>query len=285
MGDITWSVKMPEELKEKISEKLQETGLTGKDFIDSLLTAYELQQVKTSRPEIAPDLMELEKITKRICSIYANMGERINTVLVDKDNFHITTIGEKDKLIIKQEENILSLQAIKEELEERISQAEGKIDTINKDRAETEAHYVNHVNQLSEVNLSNKDLIEEYKKKIDTMSGLLSEYETYKSQIQTLKAELETEKDLRKEAQASNKVMAEDLNKTNMVIIKTVEEHKEQITRIKEQCEFQKEKALLEQEKTFRKEMQVQTDEYNKKIKELLQELNESRKAPEPVKK
>lgn len=274
----TWSVKISEEQREKLSNMLQESGLQGKEFISNLINTYELSQIKTQRPEIAPDLQELEQITTRINSIYINIAERVNTILIDKDNSHKGTLEKKETIINQRDEKILKLEAKQKELEETIRQLEKKIELINKEHTEAETNYDKQINQLTEINLSNKALVEEYKQKNDTLTGLLSEYKIYKEKAQALITELEAEKDHRKELQEKNKTLEDDLSRTNAVMIKTADDHKEQIASIKEQCLFEKDKALLEQEKTFQKEKQVQMDEYNMKIKELLQELNKKRK-------
>ncbi len=52
-----------------------------------------------------------------------------------------------------------------------------------------------------------------------------------------------------------------------------------QIESIIEQQSFEKEKALLEQEKSLRNELQAEREEYNNKIKALLDELEARNKA------
>jgi len=104
----TWSVKMTDTLKEKIAGSLQESGLTGKEFMEVLLNTYE--QVKKDRPEITPDLDELETLTKRICAIYVNVGERITTLLNDKDNSYKTLVTEKTDLARTLQKRITELE-------------------------------------------------------------------------------------------------------------------------------------------------------------------------------
>jgi len=165
MADLTWSVKMPEELKEKVAEKLQESGLSGKEFMESLLNSYELQRVKEERPELLQDLQELEILTKRICSVYVNMGERITTVLSDKETIYKMDLHDKCTEIESLKENIKVLSLENEEINNKLLQLENSKATLEKEKAEMEARVMNEIKQLSEINLTNKDLIDEYKQK------------------------------------------------------------------------------------------------------------------------
>jgi len=267
----TWSVKMTDGLKEKISGSLQESGLTGKEFMEVLLNTYE--QVKKDRPEITPDLDELETITKRICAIYVNVGERITTLLNEKDNSFKALVEEKTDLARTLQKRITELEnAIKE----RITVAKeltAERDKIQEEKINLELRQQKELQQLAEINHSNKTLIEEYRQKNDTLTGLLAEYETYKNQIQELKKELDQERNKSKEAQGKTKDTEETLKRTKERLFQTEERYKAQIENIIDQHSFEKEKALLEQEKSLRNELQAVRDEYNNRIKALLDEI------------
>ena len=273
MGDLTWSVKMSEDLKEKIAGKLQESGLTGKEFMESLLGAYELQNVKEIRPEIAPDLQELESLSKRLCSIYVNIGERITSLLTDKENYYKEILKEKDELIKSQEEKIKELEAIRKELEKKAIQLEKERDLISKEKKKLEVSFQNELKQLTEITQSNKALIDSYKQKNYSLTEQLVDLETYKRQNQVLKAELEQERDNRKDAQVSNREAQEELKRTRDSLLQVEEQFKDQIKSLREQCNYEKDRALLEQEKALRNEIQLLREEYNVKVKGLLDEL------------
>lgn len=279
MGDLTWSVKMPEDLKEKIADKLQESGLTGKEFIEALLCSYEIQSVKEKRPEIAPDMQELEALSKRICSIYANMGERISTLLTDKEDYYKTALEEKNYFIKNLEDKIKEIMTEKEELEDKKSQIEIEKDNILKEKVAIENRLMNEVEQISEINKSNKALIEEYKQKNDTLTGLLKEYETYKKERQELNIELDGERNKIKETQRIVSEMEDKLKGSQNKLIQVEEQFKDQLKVLKEQYGIEKEKALLEQEKSLRNELQILRDEYNNKVKGLLDELEARHKS------
>ena len=99
MADTTWGVKVPEELKEKLSQVMQGSGLSGKDFVESMLQAYIIQEMSENQPIMAPDLKELQVVTNRIVAIYANLGERLSNVITDKDNWFNAELEKKEKSI------------------------------------------------------------------------------------------------------------------------------------------------------------------------------------------
>lgn len=273
----TWSVKMTDGLKEKIAGSLQESGLTGKEFMEVLLNTYE--QVKKDRPEITPDLDELETLTKRICAIYVNVGERITTLLNDKDNSYKTLVTEKTDLARTLQKRITELEnALKEKITIAKELAAEK-DKIQEEKINLDLRQQREIQQLAEINQSNKSLIEEYRQKNDTLAGLLAEYETYKNQIQELKKEVNLEKIKRAGAEDKFKKAEDALNKNKEKLFQTEERYKVQIESIIEQQSFEKEKALLEQEKSLRNELQAEREEYNNRIKALLDEIEARNKA------
>jgi len=46
MADTTFGVKVPEELKEQLSKLMQDSGLSGKDFMQSLVNVYHVEKTK-----------------------------------------------------------------------------------------------------------------------------------------------------------------------------------------------------------------------------------------------
>jgi chromosome segregation ATPase len=272
----TWSVKMTDTLKEKIAGSLQQSGLTGKEFMEVLLNTYE--QVKKDRPEITPDLDELETLTKRICAIYVNVRERITTLLNDKDNSYKALVAEKTDLARTLQKRITELE---NSLKEKITLAkelEAEKDKLREEKINLELRQQNEIQQLAEINLSNKSLIEEYRQKNDTLTGLLAKYETHKNQLHELKKEINLEKIKRAGSEDKLKKSEDALGKAKERLLQTEERYKAEVENIIKQQSFEKEKALLEQEKFLRNELQAEREEYNNRITTLLDEIEEKKK-------
>ncbi len=280
MADLTWSVKMPEELKEKVAEKLQESGLSGKEFMESLLNSYELQRMKEERPELLQDLQELEMLSKRICSVYINIGERISTVLSDKESLYKMDVQDRDTKIETLKENIKELSLENEELKKKSEQAENDKTAIEKEKTHMEARLMNDIKQLSEINQSNKALIEEYKQKNDTLSGLLTEYKEYKDKVQDLNVKIDQLRNNNRDLQSGIKDTEHELNTYKDKMAQVEERYKQEIENIKNNLIFEKDKALLEQKENMNNQLQelrdkhnAEVDKYNNKLKVLFDEL------------
>ena len=75
--DSTWSVRIPDELKEKITNIVTESGLNTKEFLANIIQSYELKMVGTEKPLFESDIDELRSITGRMNNIYVNILEKM----------------------------------------------------------------------------------------------------------------------------------------------------------------------------------------------------------------
>jgi hypothetical protein len=104
-----FSVRMDDEDKERILKLIEESGRSNKDFMNLLLSCYEINKVKVEIPSLSEDINMLEALTQQINSLYLNMGKRIQTVQKTKDMQF-----EKDTVLLK--EKIQSLTSENEKL-------------------------------------------------------------------------------------------------------------------------------------------------------------------------
>lgn len=179
MADTTFGVKVPEELKEQISKLMQDSGLTGKDFMQGLINVYQVEKTKEQLPETAQELRELQLLTQRINNIYLNLGYRIDNIVKSKDAESIEQLRKKDELISVLQAKNAELESKVETLTEAFNTSVNHKDELNK-----------RVNELTDSNNNIKALVEEYKGKNDMLLGQLKQYEKYPEEIERLKAEL-----------------------------------------------------------------------------------------------
>ena len=177
MSDVTFGVKMPEELKKQIEDLMRDAGLrTNKDFMQSLVNSYIVEKTKESIPEVAEDLKELQIITQRTNDIYLNMGYRIENINKVSEKENKDQLSKKDSIISDLQEKIEMLNFKNSELEE-----------LNENIVNQNSEQLKRVNELTEGNINIKELNEEYKSKVDTIAGLLKQYEKYPEQIEVTK--------------------------------------------------------------------------------------------------
>lgn len=259
-----FSVRMESEDKEKLMELIQESGKSSKEFMSILMGAYELNKVKIDIPEVAEDINHLEALTNQINNVYMNMAKRIQTIDTAK-----TLQFNKDMEIYKSK-----IESLKVENEGFKVDKEAMANLLQDSYAISEG-LKKQVTQFTEIMDSNKALIQEYKEKNDTLAGLVNEYKGFKNENETLKA-------LLADSQARNIDLSNKVNTKDMEIdtLKTkleaaAAEAPKEIRRTSELKDFEKEKALLEQEKLFNKKLQELQEESNKKILEYQKQAEE----------
>ena len=285
MSDVTFGVKMPEELKVQIESLMKDSGLrTGKDFMQNLVNNYVLEKTKEQLPEIAQDLKELQGLTQRIDNIYLSLGYRIENITKAQHEETVKEMSKKDSIISDLQEKINSLGADKDTITEAYN------NIVNQN-----SEYLQRVNELTENNKNIKELNEEYKNKVDTMAGIVEEYKQYKAEISAVKEQLSNAQltitnnksilNIAHESLAkANRESNNAIDELNKEIEKLKTDHTAAIELVKEKAEMQKDKLILEfkqqeQEKIQRlqEETNSKINEYQAKYKALLEELEHSK--------
>lgn len=322
MSDVTFGVKVPEELKKDISKMMQDSGLTGKEFMQSLINVYQVEKTKENIPEVAQDLKELQGLTQRINNIYLNLGYRI-------ENISKVNEEETKELLSKKESIIVQLQ----EKNEILKSEKEKIEVTHEEVVNERSDLYQRVNELTDSNLNYKALIEEYKNKIDALSGIVEEYKGFKGENEQLKLQVQklsnknnelgndlslSEKaneelinsvDKLKEENQQLKEQVKEISSKNSELEKNLsikeresndlvkdmerlkEEHKKNCESIQNKAEFDKNKSLLEKDIEHQEKIKSLNDEinslsknYNDKVKELIKELEEAQKVRKTTK-
>lgn len=283
MAEATWSVKMDTDTKERLAKLIGDSDYaTSKEFAENLIMLYEIDVAKKAAPTAMIDLEELQALTKQINRIFINAGERYNNLSNAKDKECNETIGLKDRLIETLQETISGLEEQVEGFKLSLKELTAKYDTLEKEN-----------NQQLDINKQNGLLIDEYKEKINTLSGLVNEYKGYKDQIEQVRTELaNSEKfvsELNHQLSESNLKLDEAGGKIEFLekqhkkeIDNLTAQHEVEITnlksigetenkQLKEKLNFEKEKSLLDQSIKYEDRIKKINEENNDKVKELLE--------------
>ena len=97
--DTPWSVRIPEELKEKLSSLISESGLNSKDFINQLVQSYALKEMARLQPLVNTDIEELSQITNRINNIFVNLFERNSSFQKQREDEFNIQLAEKNGML------------------------------------------------------------------------------------------------------------------------------------------------------------------------------------------
>lgn len=278
MADTTYSVRIDEETKEKIGELVKKSGLNSKDFMTDLLQTYEINKTKEVVPLIEKDLDELQILTRRINSIYINVGERIDLISKDKDEQYKDLLAKKDNLIYTLQTKIQGIEELNSIMNSDVQRLENELKDSKEENLNLENKYSQDINTYTEVNASNKALIQEYKNKIESLNKVIEENRQYKSAADKSQQELLNITTEMNSFKNTNIELTKEIEQLNSTLESLKAKSKEDLSELKEKLNFEKEKALLVLEKNHQDSIQKLHDEYNLKVKALLDEMESSRK-------
>jgi chromosome segregation ATPase len=274
---VTWGVKMSEELKEKIGGLLKESGLQGKEFIEYLATLYENNQIKQNQPLMTQDFEEMETLTRRILSVFNNVGERVTTTLKDREEQLHGKLSQQQEIsnmlhvkVKEQDQELEELRGSNELLRQQVEEAIDEKINIKSD-------FITKVDQLMELMVSNKALIEEYKSKNDTLTGLLDEYKQYREQIKVISVEMAKEQEEHKETKEALRILQQKADHLDEQTKEIKEKHKSEQQALKDKMAIECEKESLKKDRDYQNMIQSIRDEYNTKVKSLLDEIESVR--------
>lgn len=267
MADVTFGVKVPEEMKNELAEIMKSTQLTGKEFMGLLLTTYKLEQKKQAEDLLVKDIDELQRLLQRIQTMYLNVSERVGLIVEER-------IGEVEAVVVQKEEE-------KEALIKEKSLLEEKINNLLKEKEEAKDRYVALEKAYSEL----EEQIGEQKIQIKQHHTLCEKYE---EQIVGLKEEnskwerLEIEIKERNEENERLKVRNDEVSSELWFAQREVEKLKEllkqeedgknkELTTLKEKYDLELQNSLLEQKLVFTNKIEVLKEEQHK----VQQELND----------
>jgi DNA repair exonuclease SbcCD ATPase subunit len=258
MADVTWGVKVPEEMKDKIAQTMRETGLSGKEFVDAMFNAYIIKETKENQPVMVPDLEELQTITGRMVAIYASLGERVGNMLKEKDTIREEEIQQREKTISALTEKITN---VEETLESALTE---------KEEANTYAlELKKQQKDMEEALETHKALVAEYREKNDTLTGMLTECQEQKEKFGQLQEMLAEQKTKNQRLTVQLEGFQKDIETAKEEIERLKIDHKKDIETIKEKKELEKEKAVL----AIRAETQDRIEEVQAQANEKIQAL------------
>ncbi len=278
------SFRIDDETAERIKEISNTIGGNQQETIAKLIEAYEFQSGKAVLTEKKVDIEQFEKYITAITRMY--MG-----CLEDNQNITETVRTEFDALLTSKD-------AVIQDLQEKLTVAKQvKEDATLKART--------HADENARLNSVIDSLNNEYNSKMEDMQSMLSDKDNLnkaltdscndlKSKIERMKEAAEQSSDLKKELeqlkQEHEKIIRKqsDLEKqmqqeqaAHAQIVLDLKQHEaDALVRQKEQSQIAQEKAILQIEKSYQKqiqklmaEKQAEADRYQQKYFELLEQI------------
>ncbi|MGM1023746.1 MAG: hypothetical protein ACQEXV_25205 [Bacillota bacterium] len=242
---------------------------TEGDFLEYLSQLHEMQQLKSGVASGYRKLLnEREYHRRRDEEIFLTMIQSEAAARLELTQNHEAVLAERNNAFLAQEQTITELNlGIKQIKEER--------DALTKERVE----YEQLIAQLRENQKKGDMLVEEYREKIDTLSGLVNQYQ----------AAAQENKQLGEQVLALEKMedkQANQIAKLESDIAALKQQKEEELKQQEARLDIQKERELLKLQGDYQAkieqlsaEMRKASEESTAEIRKLLNDLNNLRES------
>ncbi|MBQ1274214.1 MAG: hypothetical protein U0L26_08930 [Cellulosilyticum sp.] len=271
MADVTFGVKVSEEMKNELSLLMKEHALSGKEFMSMLLASYRLDQAKDEANLYESDIVELQNLIKRIQSIFLNMTEKSKLSHKEEQEALEKVIEaqkvEKEKVIEEQESLKKALAETKEKEAEWKKQEEALKKEIEKAQKEAKLQKTQLENNLL-LHKKFEEEVEQLKERIASLERLETEIEERNNENTKLKT--------RNDELASEVwFLQRDIEKQTKEKEQLLEKQEKEVKVIEQQYELRLKNELLEQKLNFSE----QISELKDQIVSIKEEKNELEKS------
>ena len=270
MADVTFGVKVTEEMKNELGEIMKNTQLSGKEFMTLLLSAYKLEKSSQEESILGSDIKELQKLLGRVQSLYLNINERaglyVEEKLKEKDEEAELAISEHKVALEKLEENKIELKTLEEETKaykKLLKEAKGNEEIL-------ETKLLEQKNQLK----NNQLLYEKYEKEVADLKEIIENYKRLDLEIEE-RAEENTKLQKRNDELASEVwFLKSKIEKITEESKNSLEKYDEREKQLKNQYALELKNALLEQKLSFGAQIEILKEEQFKMQQEYAKSMN-----------
>lgn len=265
---------LSEEQKNKVDKAIEvfvaKFGGNHNDWLEKVADLFLLEEMKEGNPQFTLEIKELQNLTGRIVKMVMNMVDRVGFEAKEA----------QDKFEQMKEQKNLEIERLIAETQEQ----KGRIQFLEQEAEKKEKEWTErekYINQLEDAAGNNRELIAEYKGKVEQLGGLIAEYKAAYEERNSLKAELEKagkriedlerkleqEKGMHKSSAAS---AAEQIKALN-------QKHEEEMARALERAEVEKERELLRIQSEMQNRIAEIQEKHTAEIKELYERIDQLR--------
>lgn len=259
----------------KLEELIKESGLGNEAFLEYLVALHEMQKLKEgSALGYQNQIEELEYHSKRNVELFISMLETEAATRMQLSQDHEDSISQRAETIMAQEREIARL-------EKDLSQSSEKIMQINKENESLNKQ----IEQQQEISKKDNLLVEEYKSKLDTLTGLVNQYKSAADENQELRSELNqyklSHKELTREIEELKIKLDERNEAFKSYIADTEARVKSDQERLIERKDVEKERELLNLRTEYQEKLEQSQTESTVKIRELYELIEKLRQQQE----
>jgi colicin import membrane protein len=269
----TKAYKIAPELKEKLERLASESGLeTQEAFIEHLAVVYEMQRMKEggSGAGYKKQLDELEYHMRRPYELFIGLVETESAARLQQSQQHEEAISARAETIFGQEQEIAEMRKSIRLLEDTLAL-----------RTKENENQAKQLDQQTEITRKDSLLVEEYRQKIDTLSGLVNEYKAADVENKELHKEITSliaTNDKEKLRSGKLEVDLAALKSQSDEQIRQLEkQHQDATERIQERKDVEKERELLSLRTEYQAKLEKANEETTSKIRELYEQIERLR--------
>lgn len=268
MGTETWSLKLDAELKEKLQTIIKSDFDSSMDFVQELVYMYEVHKLKEAEYILSTEAAELESLTKRINRIFINANERINTVLLAKDDKATELVATKLELIERLQQNLSVIEKDKIQLISENSELIAKNTILQEE-----------VSDLINRAKTTESLIKQNQEQNDTLINLISEYQEDREYNKKLQEQVKVLERRLEEINIVSTQQAKTIVETDTIIQGLTEKHQnelqelltkhgDELTTLKTTSELDLNRAILRLQQEDQVKLQSLQEKHNYEVQQ-----------------
>ena len=279
MSDVTFGVKVTEEMKNELAELMKNNALSGKEFM--LLTSYKLEKSRSESHLIESDMKELQVLLNRVQKLYLHMTEKSEIAYEERLKGVEEVISQKDEEEKVLRETCESLKAQLTASQKDVSEETKKVKALNEELKNVTTELQTQRTQLK----NNLLLHEKFEEEVNDLKEKLESYKRLEVEINERNEENNKLKNRNDELASEVWFLQREVEKLteekNQLIIK----HEEEKVKNQTTYELELKNQLLEQKLKLTEEINNLKEEnrqlernYNEKIQEFYTKLPETDK-------
>lgn len=281
MSDVTFGVKVTEEMKNELAELMKNNALSGKEFMSMLLTSYKLEKSRSESHLFESDMKELQVLLNRVQKLYLHMTEKSEIAYEERLKGVEEVISQKDEEEKVLRENCESLKAQLAASQKDVSEETKKVKALNEELKNVTTELQTQRTQLK----NNLLLHEKFEEEVNDLKEKLESYKRLEVEINERNEENNKLKNRNDELASEVWFLQREVEKLteekNQLIIK----HEEEKVKNQTTYELELKNQLLEQKLKLTEEINNLKEEnrqlernYNEKIQEFYTKLPETDK-------
>lgn len=267
MADVTFGVKVSEEMKLELSDLMKSTSLTGKEFMNLLIHTYKLEKERVSDTSIGSDIEELQRLLQRVQHLYLNMHERTGLLVEERLREQHEIIAQKEHLLEEQVEKEATYQKELDNLKQQISELRSALEEKDAGIASLE-----EVIEAQKVQIKQQSLLEQkYEAQVLQLQEALVSAERIGLEVEERNKEITLLKNRNDEMSSEVWFMQRESEKKATEYETILQQKESELKQLREHSVLEQRNALLEQKLQFNQKIDLLKEEHFK----VQQTLNE----------